>query len=146
MEDYQVRLRGWTTCTGELTYIVRLNERLRFLKYGPGQYFEPHCDANYSTYSGTEGIPASELSKLQPEEKSLITFHLYLTDVEEGAGGATTIHSWNLKESLDIHSKQGRVMIFQQRDLLHSGQKLTSGVKYTLRSDLMYTRVVKDKK
>ena len=29
--------------------ITRLNERLRFLRYEPGMYFQPHCDGQYWT-------------------------------------------------------------------------------------------------
>lgn len=39
---------------------------------------------------------------------------------------------------MDIDPKIGRVLIFQQRRLLHSGDEVLSGVKYTMRSDLMY--------
>ena len=54
-------------------------------------------------------------------------------------GGATTFHS-NLdsEERMDVDPKAGRVLIFQQRQLLHSGDDVVAGVKYTMRSDLMY--------
>jgi hypothetical protein len=32
----------------------------------------------------------------------------------------------------------GRVLIFQHRRLLHSGDDVKAGIKYTMRSDLMY--------
>ena len=32
----------------------------------------------------------------------------------------------------------GRVLIFQHRDLVHSGDDVLNGVKYTMRTDLMY--------
>jgi hypothetical protein len=54
-------------------------------------------------------------------------------------GGATTFHS-NLdsEKRMDIDPKAGRVLIFQQRRLLHSGDEVAAGIKYTMRSDLMY--------
>ena len=54
-------------------------------------------------------------------------------------GGATTFHS-NLdpEKRMDIDPKVGRVLIFQQRRLLHSGDDVVAGIKYTMRSDLMY--------
>ncbi|RFU32441.1 hypothetical protein B7463_g3938, partial [Scytalidium lignicola] len=115
-----------------------LNERMRFLKYGPGQYFRAHCDSAYRT----------------PDEsqRSFFTAHLYLNDsaqlleAESGdkvdskilRGGATTFHSSNMERRLDVDPKAGRVLIFQHRRLLHSGDEVTAGVKYTMRTDLMY--------
>lgn len=43
-----------------------------------------------------------------------------------------------MKQRIDVDPKAGRVLIFQHRRLLHSGDEVQSGVKYTVRSDLMY--------
>jgi hypothetical protein len=54
-------------------------------------------------------------------------------------GGATTFHSsLDSEKKMDIDPKAGRVLIFQQRSLLHSGDDVVAGIKYTMRSDLMY--------
>jgi len=45
-----------------------------------------------------------------------------------------------MERQLDIEPKLGRVLIFQQRDLLHSGADVMGGLKYTLRTDLMYKK------
>lgn len=34
--------------------------------------------------------------------------------------------------------KAGRAFVFQHKGLLHSGDRVTAGVKYTMRCDLMY--------
>ncbi|KAH7372159.1 hypothetical protein BKA64DRAFT_698798 [Cadophora sp. MPI-SDFR-AT-0126] len=116
-----------------------LNERMRFLRYGPGQYFKEHCDGQYETEDGLS--------------ESFYTCHLYLNDsaqvlgippgsehdsVDLLRGGATTFHSVKRDHRMDIDPKIGRVLIFQQRRLLHSGDEVLSGLKYTMRSDLMY--------
>lgn len=122
-----------------------LNERMRFLKYGPAQYFKEHCDGTYETPDG--------------KQRSFYTYHLYLNDsaqalgIKEGSewddgemlrGGATTFWSnpgYGKKESpkrVDVDPKAGRVLIFQHRGLLHSGDEVTQGVKYTMRSDVMF--------
>ncbi|EHK99079.1 hypothetical protein GLAREA_09125 [Glarea lozoyensis ATCC 20868] len=119
------------------------NERLRFLKYGPGQFFKPHCDGKYTTPDG--------------KETSFYTMHLYLNDSAQALdglvdmnidggeeemlqGGATTFHGTRYQEArLDADPKIGRVLIFQQRRLLHSGDEVVKGTKYTMRSDLMYS-------
>jgi len=53
-------------------------------------------------------------------------------------GGATTFHSRDKKRRLDVDPKAGRVLIFQHRRLYHSGDDVVAGIKYTMRSDLMY--------
>jgi hypothetical protein len=90
-----------------------------------------HCDGTYETPDRTE--------------RSLFTLHLYLNDTEgkngerQLEGGATTFFSWNMNERLDVVPKVGRVLIFQHRNLLHSGDDVISGTKLTLRTDIMYT-------
>ncbi|APA11206.1 hypothetical protein SS1G_11417 [Sclerotinia sclerotiorum 1980 UF-70] len=114
-----------------------INERMRFLRYGRGQYFRD------SAYGNADG------------ERSFFTIHLYLNgsaqelekdpsiskfpkDSKMLRGGATTFHSKDMKERLDVDPKVGRVLIFQHRRLLHSGDEVVAGVKYTMRSDLMF--------
>ncbi|MCJ1464901.1 hypothetical protein MMC07_003516 [Pseudocyphellaria aurata] len=117
----------------ETLQMSRLNERMRFLKYGNAQYFRPHVDGTFATPD--------------QKEKSFFTLHLYLNgsdpDAPEGPleGGATTFHSYNMQRSYDVNPKVGRVLIFQHRSLLHSGADVLRGIKLTLRTDLMY-RVV----
>jgi hypothetical protein len=80
------------------------------------------------------------------KEKSFFTLHLYLNDAdhqEDGErlrGGATTFWDYMLdnRRRLDVNPKMGSVLIFQHAELLHSGDDLLSGTKYTMRSDLMY--------
>lgn len=61
-------------------------------------------------------------------------------------GGATTFHPpradlSNPNRRLDVDPKMGRVLIFQHAHLVHSGDEVHAGVKYTMRTDLMYERV-----
>ncbi|KAF7597276.1 hypothetical protein BBP40_008118 [Aspergillus hancockii] len=136
--------------------LTRLNERLRFLKYEGGEYFKPHWDAKYSTPDR--------------KEKSFYTLHLYLNgdgkqDLRElmreqkGAergeekvnldaggkllGGATSfIPRYEEEErQLRIFPKVGSVLVFQQENLLHGGDPVFRGTKYTLRTDVMYQLV-----
>ena len=48
-------------------------------------------------------------------------------------GGATTFHSYDMLRKLDVLPRAGRVLLFQHRDLLHSGDDVVQGVKYTMR-------------
>ncbi|MCJ1236202.1 hypothetical protein MMC14_004180 [Varicellaria rhodocarpa] len=111
----------------------RLNERMRFLKYGAGQYFRPHCDGTYQTPD--------------KKEMSFYTLHLYLNESDPNGpygkllGGSTTFHSNNMAREVNVKPKLGRVLIFQHRGLLHSGEEVDAGIKMTLRTDLMYKKV-----
>lgn len=112
----------------------RLNDRMRFLRYGSGQFFRPHCDAAYRE-------PGKDV-------KTLFTLHLYLNDSKQTVGdkaelqgGATSFLSRDEKRKMDVDPKAGRVLIFQHRNLYHSGDDVISGTKYTMRTDIMYELV-----
>ena len=104
--------------------IVSLNERLRFLRYDPGQKFEPHMDGMYVRPDGIE--------------KSFITVQLYLNGGFKG--GATTFLNDFESERLEVVPEPGRVLIFEHR-LLHEGSALIEGRKYACRTDAMYTPI-----
>ena len=116
--------------------LTRPNERMRFLRYGVGQYFKPHKDGSYVTPDGSE--------------ISFYTLHLYLNesdpDSTEGKleGGATVFHYYDMdvEKNFKVAPKIGRILIFQHKHLLHSGEDVTAGIKMTLRTDLMYKKVV----
>ena len=50
----------------------------------------------------------------------------------------------DVEERLDVNPKVGRVLIFQHRSLLHSGDVVKAGTKLTMRTDLMYSIVKQD--
>ncbi|CAI6339484.1 unnamed protein product [Periconia digitata] len=128
------RLHDWERVTGlgpwkrkETWKLTRLNERMRFLKYVGGEYFRAHCDGCYETPDG--------------KERSYFTLHLYLNDAADQLdGGATLFHNWFMNKETRVDPKAGRVLLFQHRDLLHSGEDVRSGVKYTVRTDIMFTK------
>jgi len=101
--------------------MVGINERLSFLRYQPGNFFKPHHDGQL---------------KLPDGRQAKVTLQIYLND-EGLEGGATRIWG-NSGRFMDIEPKIGRVLIFQQRALLHSGQEITKGIKYAMRSDFMF--------
>ncbi|CAK3741777.1 oxidoreductase domain containing [Lecanosticta acicola] len=134
---------------GEVWKFSRPNERMRFLKYEGGEYFRPHCDGSYETpdrkersyftlhlYLNNAGGPTNEeLEEMEPADRKKLAKVALM-------GGATTFHSltsFNKPErEYDVLPKVGRVLLFQHRDLLHSGADVLGGVKYTMRTDLMY--------
>eukprot|EP00928_Gymnodinium_smaydae_P043829 TRINITY_DN2929_c1_g1_i3.p1 TRINITY_DN2929_c1_g1~~TRINITY_DN2929_c1_g1_i3.p1 ORF type:complete len:317 (+),score=19.32 TRINITY_DN2929_c1_g1_i3:57-1007(+) len=108
--------------------LVELNERLRFLCYTPGQSFEEHRDGTYVRPLGHE----------RSMDRSRITVQLYLHDVPENCGGATAFDPGRAS-SVAYQPEAGSVLMFTQ-NLCHEGCIVKSGIKYTLRTEAMYTR------
>ena len=106
--------------------VVGLNERLRFLKYGPGEYFAPHQDGKYIRPDGSE--------------ESFITVQLYLNEGFEG-GNTTFMKRFTNGVNVGVIPKIGRVLVFQH-DIQHEGSLLVQGTKYTMRTDIMYKPIV----
>jgi prolyl 4-hydroxylase len=93
---------------------IGLNELFRVYKYQTGQQFKKHRDQSFIR---------NEI------EASYFTFMIYLNDNYEG--GETTFND------LTIQPKQGTALIFQH-DLEHEGSAVKQGIKYVLRTDIMY--------
>jgi hypothetical protein len=53
-------------------------------------------------------------------------------------GGATSFLSSNEKRRLDINPNPGSALIFQHKRLYHEGAEVLRGVKYALRTDILY--------
>jgi predicted 2-oxoglutarate/Fe(II)-dependent dioxygenase YbiX len=117
------RIKNYIPETWKSHPVVGLNERLRFLKYSPGEYFAPHFDGSYERPDG--------------KEISFITIQLYLN--EGFKGGNTTFMSSKdgTSKNLGVVPKIGRILVFQH-DILHEGSMLLRGTKYTMRTDVMY--------
>ncbi|MDY7002616.1 MAG: 2OG-Fe(II) oxygenase [Cyanobacteriota bacterium] len=95
-------------------YCTGLNERFRFYKYSPGQKFGWHYDGYYERENG---------------ERSRWTLLFYLNDGYEG--GATKFRT------KEVTGNKGDALFFLHRQL-HCGEMVKSGVKYVLRTDIMY--------
>ena len=98
---------------GNLT-VHGLNSRFRFYKYSSGQQFKAHQDGSYIKDATTW---------------SEFTFMVYLND--DYNGGQTKF----LKTT--VEPEAGLALVFKHQ-LVHEGCPVTSGVKYVLRSDVMY--------
>jgi prolyl 4-hydroxylase len=92
------------------------NERLRCYRYHPGQRFAAHFDGAFVR---------------DEREQSLVSYIIYLN---EGCVGGETVFSTLART---IVPRTGTALLFQHR-VLHEGAAVREGVKYVLRSDLMY--------
>jgi len=115
--------------TSETWNPVGLNERLRFLRYYPGTFFKPHYDGCYER--------GEEAGAARRGETSFFTLQLYLNNVDQG-GETKFICEYDATKKVAVVPKQGAVLIFQH-DLLHEGAPTLKGVKYVIRTDVMFT-------
>jgi hypothetical protein len=143
------QLQNWADVTGigpakrqEIWKVTRLNERMRFLKYVGGEYFKGmYTDSHQSAHADQVAHNDGCYQTPDGTERSYFTLHLYLNDAaDQLKGGATTFYDYRMEQKIDVVPKSGRVLIFQHRNLLHSGDDVVSGVKYTMRTDVMYTK------
>lgn len=109
------RVKPWVIPVIGNSDAIGLNELFRFYKYNPGQRFRMHRDGSYVR---------------SDREFSYYTFMIYLNDDYEG--GRTNFQSGEY-----VTPKKGSALIFEH-SLLHDGAALKEGVKYVLRTDIMY--------
>lgn len=93
-----------------------LNEELKIYRYEKGQRFKIHTDIPY---------------KRNEKERSFLTVMVYLN--EEFTGGQT----WFMDGT--VTPKTGSALVFTQ-SVMHSGGEVKEGVKYAIRTDVMYER------
>jgi predicted 2-oxoglutarate/Fe(II)-dependent dioxygenase YbiX len=105
----------------EDSLIHSLCDKFSFVKYNTGDFFKPHFDRE------RRGVEGETLSKM--------TVQVYLNDEFEG-GGTQFYDSYGNPSYVHI-PKQGDILLFSQR-LEHSGEMVLSGVKYSMRCEIMY--------
>lgn len=109
----------------DLWHLKGLNDRLRFYRYSEGQIFKIHFDAPFER---------------NENEKSFLTLIFYLNDSFEGGETAFFHYRGSADKALVKYKcfpKQGKALIFDHKQL-HEGSEVTEGMKYVLRTDVMY--------
>jgi len=106
--------------------LVGFNERWRFYRYGPGQTFKPHRDGSFM--------------RIKSWQESQMTFMIYLNDGM--VGGETRFFSdmeqaFRQRPYLSVQPKRGMALAFIH-SIWHEGAMVQSGLKYVLRTDVMY--------
>ncbi|KAF8894669.1 hypothetical protein BD779DRAFT_1502325 [Infundibulicybe gibba] len=108
------------------------NSNIRIYKYTPTQHFGPHYDDSVRD-------PATGAY-------SEWTLLIYLTGVEDGVEGGETLfykdEKGKSREVIAAPLTRGTALLHRhgQECMLHEGSPVRKGVKYVLRSDLMFTR------
>lgn len=99
--------------------LAGVNERLRCYEYLPGHRFAPHSDGAFIR---------------NEDERSWYTYIIYLN--EEFEGGETVFF---VQPEVVIKPRTGAGLFFQH-PIIHEGAMVTSGIKYAVRTDLMYRK------
>jgi len=126
-KTYRVHGQTWVLCG--------LNNVFRFCKYTKNQRFNMHCDKR---------VDSPEYKREQ--KASFYTVNIYLNDGRRDyKGGKTMFFNKNYqngkwKPSSHIVGEPGLALVFNHfpRRYQHSGQALQSGIKYIVRTDVIY--------
>ncbi|MEM7703363.1 MAG: 2OG-Fe(II) oxygenase [Pseudomonadota bacterium] len=108
---------------------IGLNERFRVYRYQPDHFFDWHQDGTFGRDNG---------------ETSRFTLLICLNDAFEG--GATSFrnrHSPYAFDEFSIALNVGKALLFFH-PISHRGDVVTSGEKYMLRTDVMYSPAESD--
>jgi predicted 2-oxoglutarate/Fe(II)-dependent dioxygenase YbiX len=103
---------------------IGLNERFRIYRYRPGQFFDWHQDGVFERENG---------------ETSRFTLLIFLNEGFEG--GSTSFSAVLTPYAFDdflIPAQAGKALLFFH-PISHRGDVVTSGEKYMLRTDVMYS-------
>jgi prolyl 4-hydroxylase len=105
--------------------VTGLNDHFRFSKYHPGMEFKIHRDGINQDSTGA---------------RSALTLNIFLNDDFEG-GSTDFFNTWNeddLRFSVQPRPGRGALFFAQQ---YHCGQRVVSGNKYLLRTDVMVSDI-----
>lgn len=105
---------------------IGLNPNLRVYRYKPGHHFGKHFD---------EAVDCTLDGKI----KGITgwTLLIYLTGGDEFTGGGTIFYD---KKPTNIHPTKGMALLHKHGDdcLLHEGELVKKGVKWVIRSDVVF--------
>ncbi|CAF1104933.1 unnamed protein product [Adineta ricciae] len=118
-------------------------DRLRFYKYQKSEEYPEHMDGSYS-----RTITYNDESKRSYKQHSFLTLLIYLNDDFEGGETKFFPDKQHCRFLRDIENKQPVHTIEPKRgmalvnihNILHEGSKVQSGVKYVLRTDILYQK------
>ena len=126
---------------------VGLNARLRFYRYGPGDYFAPHTDG---AWPGSKVVGDDLVTDAFGDRWSQLSFVAFLNG--EYAGGSTRFYvsaadptrparSGEKAIEVSVRTPRGAALCFPHGPhplhCLHSSETIRSGTKYIIRTDVL---------
>ncbi|NQZ26916.1 MAG: 2OG-Fe(II) oxygenase [Colwellia sp.] len=128
---------------------VGINARFRFYRYGQDDFFKPHSDG---AWPGSRIIDNELIVNAFPDRYSQMTLLIFLS--EDFQGGATRFlvnanepslpaKAGDAVVNVDVRTPAGSVLCFPHGmhplHCIHSSVPITQGVKYIIRSDVLFT-------
>lgn len=114
-EELWLKLKPFVPSSFGASKAIGLNEMFRIYRYEPGQRFKMHRDGSYER---------------NETEFSILSFLIYLNENFEG--GET-----EFRKVTTVKPKTGTALVFHH-PMRHEGKEIISGIKYVLRTDVMY--------
>ena len=125
-----------------------LNARFRFYRYERGDFFKPHTDG---AWPGSRAIGRQLIPNAYPDRFSQMTVLLFLSDDFEGGDTLFLVSKNNSSrparnqdeaEWVQVRTPVGGALCFPHGrhplHCLHSSEEIDSGVKYIIRTDMLF--------
>lgn len=125
-----------------------LNARFRFYRYEAGDFFKPHTDG---AWPGSRVVERRLIPNAYPDRFSQMSVLLFLSDDFEGGDTQFWVKQRDPSqparrqdpaELVDVRTPAGGALCFPHGThplhCLHSSEKITSGVKYIIRTDMLF--------
>lgn len=108
-----------------------LNPQLRMYRYVKGHHFGQHYD---------ESVECAIAHEPKKKGHTKWTLLIYLTGDDEFSGGATIFYPDFGEPALSVHPSKGMALLHKHGDdcLRHEAEYVKSGVKWVLRSDVVF--------
>lgn len=118
---------------------VGLNARFRFYRYGEGDYFGAHTDGSWP---GSRVVDGRLIDNAYDDRWSQLTFLLFLSADFKGGATRFYVEGNSRRDSVDVRTPLGGALCFPHGvhplHCVHGSEPITSGVKYIIRSDVLF--------
>ena len=116
-----------------------LNKRFRFYKYSEGDFFKLHTDGSWP---GSRVVNKELITDFYKDRYSQMTFLILLSEDFEGGETQFVVNKNGTKELVNIRTPKGGVLCFPHGlhplHCLHSSNTISSGIKYIIRTDVLF--------
>ena len=125
-----------------------INARFRFYRYGVGDFFKPHTDG---AWPGSRVIDGELVANAYPDLYSQFSYLIFLSDGYEGGRTQFMVSASEPSkparssadaDAVNVRTPKGAVLCFPHGmhplHCLHSGEPITSGTKYIIRTDILF--------
>ncbi len=118
---------------------VGLNARLRFYRYGEGDFFGAHTDGSWP---GSRVVDGMLIDNAYDDRWSQLTFLLFLSAGFKGGATRFYVKASDRTDCVDVRTPLGGALCFPHGvhplHCVHGSEPITSGVKYIIRSDVLF--------